>query len=68
MSPNPWRCLSAAGAVGLDFLNANGRKNCNGLPQTSFSIKWWPPDQEDVFKLNFDGSVAGSRAAAAFVI
>ncbi|XP_009339970.1 uncharacterized protein LOC103932148 [Pyrus x bretschneideri] len=62
------RCVSISRSVGLAFLKANGKCDPNeALPISSF-IKWHPLDRHDVIKLNFDGSVSNSRAAAAFVL
>ncbi|XP_048437778.1 uncharacterized protein LOC125476086 [Pyrus x bretschneideri] len=54
-------------SMGVRYLKANGKGLSRNIDDTSTIVKWHPSDRSFV-KLNFDGSVAGDKVAAAFVL
>lgn len=65
--PNPIHSFKAVTALAKNFLLANSKARVAGHHKSNSKIRWRLPDS-DYHKINFDGSMVGSSAAAGFVI
>ncbi|XP_050111741.1 uncharacterized protein LOC126590297 [Malus sylvestris] len=67
IKPHPTHYLIAVATIGKEFLKANLRQKLRKNKISSNTISWKAP-AEAFYKLNFDGLVEGSSAAAGFII
>lgn len=65
--PNPIRSFKNFSSIAKNFLLVNSNGRMDNPSRRNNIIRWHPPDV-DFHKMNFDGSVIGTSAAAGFVI
>ena len=67
IKPNPIRSFKTFSSIAKNFLLVNSKVRLDNQNRKNKLIRWHPPNVE-YHKINFDGSVIGSSAAAGFII
>lgn len=67
IKPNAIRSFKTISSIAKNFLPANSKGKVADRFRSNNNIRWHPPDA-DYHKINFDGSIVGTFAAAGFII